>query len=144
MKKIILCLAFILAICLSAIARDQVTRNVSALPTKAQTTISQNFKAKVNHIKIDSKVLGGKEYDVILNDGTEVEFDKDGNWKEIDCGTNAVPSGLIPKAIQNYVSTNYKGQKIVQIEVDRSKYKVELLNGVDLEFDRSGRFLRVD
>lgn len=144
MKKLIT-----LLVCLSlgigiSCARDCVSRNVNDLPQKARTTLSSHFKASVSHIKIDSKMFGGKEYDVILNDGTEVEFDADGNWREIDCGTKAVPSKLILPAIAKYVKQNYPSGTIVKIEVDSRHYEVELNNGIDLKFSRDGKFVKVD
>lgn len=145
MKKLLSLILLVACVALPMAARDKVTRDVNVLPAAARTLINTHFgKTGVNHIKIDKKTFGGVEYDVILNNGTEIDFDSKGQWKEIDCGADAVPSALILKSISDYVAKNYKGQKIVKIEVDRSKYEVELLNGTDLEFDRSGKFLRVD
>lgn len=143
MKKILLMFAIIIA-SLSAYARDTYSRDASVLPAKAQTFIKSNFKKGINHIKIDSKTFGGKEYDVILNDGTEIDFDNDGAWKSIDCGNASVPASIVPKAISNYVKKNYKGKRIVEIEIDRNKYEIQLSNGMELEFDRAGNFLKVD
>lgn len=143
MKKFILLITLIIGIGCSMSAREYVTTNVSELPSKAQTFLKQNFKKGVNHIKVDKKSRSA-EYDVILNDGTEIEFDESGSWKSVECGVNAVPSSIIPKAISTYVSKNYKGQKIVEIEVERRGYEVKLGNGMDLKFDRAGNFIRVD
>lgn len=131
--------------CLPMAARDRVSRNVKDLPAAAQTMLSKYFGGeKVNHIKIDKPTFGSTEYDVVLNDGTEVEFDSKGNWKEIDCGMKAVPDALVLKPIREYVKSTFKGQKIVNIEKKSNKYDIELQDGTDLEFDRSGRFLRID
>ena len=62
----------------------------------------------------------------------------------MDCGNNAVPSSVVPKAISDYVSRNYKGQKIVELEINKNNYEVQLRNGLELKFDRSGRFLKAD
>lgn len=142
MKKLLLALA-ILVTSVAGFAQKY-TRDVNVLPAKAQTFIKNNFKKDINHIKVENKTFGKKEFDVILNNGTEIEFDHDGNWKSIDCGNSAVPSSVVPVQITNYVNQNYKGQKIVEIEIERNKYDVQLSNGLDLEFDRSGRFLRID
>ena len=98
----------------------------------------------LNHIKIDSNLFGGADYDVVLNDGTELDFDKDGELKEIDCGMREVPSGLLLKTICDYVSKNFSGRKIVSMDIDSRKYEIELSDGIELEFDRSGQFLRID
>ena len=145
MKKIIALMAIVMLAVGAACARDRVSRNVSDLPAAAQTMLTKYFpKTPVSHIKIDSEFLRGNDYDVVLVDGTEVDFDSKGNWKEIDCGRNAVPAGLILKPISDYVKANFKGQQIVQIQVERTHYDVELSSGLDLRFDRSGRFQRID
>lgn len=145
MKRTLFFLALLAVAVLPVIARDYVTRDVQQLPVAAQNTIKSYFKSKkVNHIKIDKKSFGATEYDVIFCDGMEVEFDSHGNWTEIHGGNKSVPEKLIMRPILEYVKNNFKGKKIVSIEVDRNKYELELSNGVELEFDRRGRFLKAD
>jgi len=145
MKKIVTTFLLLVMAVIPLMARDEVTTNVNVLPAAAQTMLKKYFpRTKVNHIKIDKKTFGGKEYDVVLTNGTEVEFDSEGNWKEVDCGINQVPDGLILKSILNYVKTNFKGAKIVGIEVEKNKYELKLSNGLEAEFDRAGNFRRVD
>lgn len=145
MKKIISILIVAFAFSMTLAARDVVTRNINVLPAQAVATLNKYFsKVKVNHIKIDKKTFGGADYDVVLTNGTEIEFDSDGNWKEIDCGMNKVPQGFVLPAIVNHVKKYYKGESIVAIEKDRNKYEVELTDGSELEFDRAGNFRRAD
>lgn len=145
MKKILIALLCMVIGLGAASARSNVSRDAKVLPAKAQTMLRTYFgKTAVNHIKIETKVLGEKEYDVILNNGTEIEFNHKGDWTSVDCGMSAVPSKLILPAIQKYVKANYPSAAIVQIDIDRNKYEVELNNGLDLEFSRDGRFLKVD
>lgn len=128
-----------------ASARDKVYRDASVLPANAQKILKQAFpKTPVSHIKVDSDLLGRSDYDVVLTDGSEIEFNKEGEWEEVDCGMKAVPSMFVLKSISSYVASNYKGARIVQIKKDRNKYEVELSTGIDLDFDRAGKFLRVD
>ena len=79
-----------------------------------------------------------------MHDGTEVDFNKDGEWKSIDRGQKAVPAALVLKPISDFVAANYAGAKIVDIEKDRNSYDITLANGIELKFDRSGKFLKVD
>lgn len=145
MKKLLVIMLAIIAGVTAASARGKVSRDVNDLPKEAQITLSRHFpKAGVSHIKIEKHTFGGTEYDVILVNGAEIEFDSEGKWTEIDCGHEAVPAELILKPIRNYVAKNYKGLKIVKISVERSKYEIELSNGRDLEFSRAGEFLRID
>ena len=142
MKKLLLIAAF----CLSAIglyAGKTVSYNDNVLPPNAKSTLSTYFNSKVNHIKIDKNMFGNvDEYEVILQNGTEVDFDGSGNLKEVDAGKNAVPSGLVLKEIKDYVKKNCGNKKIVQLEIKKNGYEIELVDGRDLEFDRSGKFIR--
>lgn len=145
MKKLMAILALVMMFVGPVSARDKVTRDVNVLPEGAKTMIQEYYpNIQVNHIKIDSKTFGGDDYDVILSNGVELDFDSEGRLQEIDCGINAVPDGLVLKPIREYVAKNFNGQKISSMEIKKSKYDIELMNGVDLEFDRTGKFLRVD
>ncbi len=145
MKKILFALAVAILSTVSLSARDVVSRNVKDLPIAAQSVVNDNFKSKVTLIKIDKGVMGVSEYEVILADGSEVTFDKGGNWKEVEMPAGKqVPDYFVPKTIKDYVSKNNKGQKIVGIEKERSSYEVKLNNGIEMKFDRAGNFLRYD
>ena len=68
-----------------------------------------------------------------------------GNWKEVEVSeSGSVPAKVIPAAILKYVKTNHKGLRVIGIEKKRSGYEVELSNGLDMEFDARGNFLRYD
>lgn len=145
MKKILMTLMIMLMGIVSIQARDYVTRDSSILPATARRTLKNNFpKIQINHIKVDTGVFGAKDYDVVLDNGIEVDFDRSGNWKEVDTGHRGVPDGLLPPAIKNYLKSNYRNAKVVKIEKDRNSYDLKLDSGLELEFDRTGRFLRID
>lgn len=142
MKKILLIMALIAGI-FSASARDNYTHDVNILPTAAQTEIKNNFKATVSHIKVEKDWGRVTEYDVVLTDGTEITFDRDGNWKDIEVRIGkSVPSVYVPSAIQTYVNQNQKKATIVGIEKNRSGYEVELSNGVEMKFNAEGKFVK--
>jgi hypothetical protein len=85
-----------------------------------------------------------KSYDVIFTNGDKVEFDKKGEWTNIDCEYSSVPSDVIPAAIHAYVNKNYPNAKVKQIEKDRKGYDVELTNGWDITFDKAFRVVDLD
>ncbi len=130
---------------LTAAAKGTYTTDAAVLPAAATSQLDTHFKGKkIHHIKVEKDIMGTKGYDVTLTDGTEIDFDSKGNLKEVDCGKDAkVPDTLIMKSIRDYVKTNYKGQKIVQYEVKRHGYEIELQNGVELEFNDAGAFTRI-
>lgn len=115
------------------------------LPPKVRQFLDQYYpNIALSKYEIKS-LLGKKQYEVKLNNGVEIDFDEDGNWKEIKDGAG-VPEVLVPAKIKTYVAQNYKGVKIESFNKndDGKKMKVDLLNGVDLEFDLQGNFLRID
>ena len=98
--------------------------SVNALPAKAQTLLNNHFNGqKVMLATIESGVVS-RSYDVVLKNGTKLEFDKRGNLTEIDCKQGIVPDQLIPQAITNYLKENYEGQSVRKIEINRKEYEV--------------------
>ncbi len=84
------------------------------------------------------------EYEVKLTDYVSLEFDPDGNWKQIKCRRSAVPDAIIPTLILSYVKENFPGSAVVQIERSKWGYELELDGELELEFDRNCNFVRID
>ena len=84
------------------------------------------------------------EYDVYLNDGTELDFDANNHWETIESRGKGVPAAFIPKAIATYVKSNYQNMSIVKIRKEHFGYEIELPNGLELSFDPQGRFMGMD
>lgn len=118
--------------------------NVNELPAKAQTLLSKHFKGqKVMLATIESGVVS-RSYDVVLRNGTKLEFDNKGNLTEIDCKQGIVPSQLIPQPIKNYLKENYRGEAVRKIELNKKEYEVELTNGIDLTFNKHFQLIDID
>lgn len=118
--------------------------SVNALPAKAQSLLNQHFNGqKVMLATIESGVIS-KSYDVVLKNGTKLEFDKKGNLTEIDCKQVTVPANLIPQAIKDYLKDNYAGQSVKKIEIKRNEYEIELSNGLDLTFNKHFQLIDID
>lgn len=118
--------------------------NMTQLPTTAQQTIKKYFGNKKVALAKQESGLFEKSYDVVFNNGERVEFDRKGNWTEIDCKASAVPAGLIPAKISQYVKTTYPGAKIVQIEKDDSQYEVKLSNRLEITFNKNFQVVDID
>ena len=73
--------------------------------------------------------------DMVEKDGGKVEFEGNGDWKEVKCKN--VPTAIVPKPIYNFLTKNYmkQGVTIVKIERDKRGYDVKLSSGMELEFD---------
>lgn len=144
-KKLIVAAIAILGISTAAMARDLYTRDASVLPQAAKMAVNDNFKAGVSMVKVDKNFGHIADYEVILTDGTEITFDRNGNWQNVEVALNGtIPSAFIPTEIANYVAQNQAGQKIVGIERERTGYDVELANGVDIRFNSEGKFIRFE
>lgn len=145
MKKLILLLSIVLLSVTSVMARDKVYRDASILPKQAQQTLKKAFPGtKVNRIKVDDNLLGRSDYEVVLDNGTEIEFTKNGEWKEVDCGHRAVPQTFIINPIKTFIKKNHKGSSVIKIDKDDKSYDIELNDGTELKFDRAGKFLKYD
>lgn len=144
MKKILLLLAVAVS-ALAVSARDEVSHDPSVLPEAAQTILKNNFKAKVSFVKIDRDFGRISDYEAILTDGSEVKFDREGNWEEVESSrTSQVPDYFVLAPIRSYLAENHKGARIVGIEKERNGYEVSLSDGIDIKFDKQGSFKKYD
>ena len=108
-----------------AFAGDVITQDTKQLPLTARNFINQYFsKPHISHIKIESEILQTKKYEVLLTDRTEIDFDKKGNWLEVDCKKSAVPEALIPVPVKEYVKANFPREIITKIDADVPAWKL--------------------
>lgn len=144
MKILMIAICCILSCNMAANAGNDKPISVNALPAKAQTLLSQHFNGqKVMLATIESGVVS-RSYDVVLQNGTKLEFDKKGNLTEIDCKQGKVPVKLIPQAIRNYLMENYPAQAVKKLEMNKNEYEVELANGLDLTFNKHFQLIDID
>lgn len=143
LHKIALALAMVAA--LTACEKETTSQDATNLPAKAQDLISQNFSSGISLVKTETNTFGKKEYDVILTDGSSISFNSSGEWEEIETPNNlAVPEGLVPTAIANYVRAKHAGTSIVGIDIEKKGFEVNLSNGVKIDFDKAGNFIKYD
>ena len=145
MKKIVFLFISLFAMNLVAWAGNDKPIQVSEMPKAAQLFIKNHFAdLSVAMAKVETDFLD-KNYDVVFTNGNKVEFDKKGNWTNVDCEHTQVPVAILPEAIRQYVAKNYPDAKVLKIEVtDRKGYDVELSNGFELEFDKRMNVIDVD
>ena len=145
MKKMMFLFVSLFVMNLAVFADDDKPIQVSKMPKEAQVFVQKHFaNLSVAVAKVENDLFG-KNYDIIFTNGDKVEFDKKGNWTNVDCEHTQVPVEIIPQAIQEYVTKNYPQAKVVKIEkTDRKGYDVDLSNGFDLEFDKKFRVVEID
>ena len=122
---------------------DAAAATAQGLPEAITAFIKQHFpNATIAGVEPDHD-HGGLEYDVYLNDGTQIDFDANNQWEKVE-SMKGVPAFFIPKAIASHVKGSYQNTVITKINKEYNGYEVELNNGVELRFDGSGRFMGMD
>jgi Protein of unknown function (DUF2874). len=117
---------------------------VSQLPTESQKFIQDFFKGIAVSYAIVDRDLFEKTYEVRFVNGTKVEFKRNGKWNKVDCQREAIPIGIIPIQIEEYVKNNHPGQSIVKIDKDRRDYEIDLSNGIEIKFNRRFQVIGYD
>ena len=127
MKKVLSILVLALVAVQLAFAGDVITRDAKQLPLTARNFINRYFTdPQISHIKIETGILGSKSYEVLLTDRTEIDFDSNGNWTDVDCKKAAVPEALIPVSVKEYVKTNFRRRSSPRLNADAAGWKLNL------------------
>lgn len=144
MKKLVFSILFMaFALSLDASTDGRIV-GFDRLPQNAQQIIIQHFsKDNVLMVEMDRDGLR-TEFEVRLKDGTEIDFDSDGNLKKIDCQDRRVPDALVPAEVLAYVNGSYPEAYITEWSRDDGRWKAELNNGLDLMFNRKYQFVGID
>ena len=89
MKKLIFLFVCVFSIQV-ALADNDKPINFTQLPQAAQKFVKQHFpKAKIAFVKMETELFD-KSYDVVFNNGDKLEFDKKGEWTEVNCTITTV------------------------------------------------------
>lgn len=128
---------------LSANAQKTVIKK-EALPANAQTFLKTHFGSKKPSYIFEDKEILSTEYKVQFDNKIEIEFDKKGNWKEVDGKNEKIPKSIVPKKIASYIKTNFPKEKVTKIEIGTFGYETKLSNGLELKFNLKGDFSKID
>lgn len=110
------------------------------LPQTAKEFISNNFANETVTSVVKEESGKNVSYDVVLNNGTTLEFNKAGEPTDIESQTK-LPDSVIPAGIQNYVRTNYATEVITAWELEGTNQDIELSNQLELRFDKDHNFV---
>ena len=128
---------------LSGLVHDKAVQP-DTLPDKVQSFIKTHFP--------DEKIAFSKEdrdflkitYEIILTDGTKLEFRRNGEWKEIDRHLTRLPDGILPQEITDKVAELYPDAFIIAAEADDRDTEVKLSTRVELKFDNDMNIIDID
>ena len=133
MKKI-----FVLLFLFSAfLMADDIYIMPEQLPQNALQFIQKYFP----NVNILYAEMDKKGYEVQLSNGVEVEFLRNGEFKEIEGNYVALPFEILPQSVANTVSITYPNTVITKIKRKWNFYEVKLNNMMELYIDANGQLL---
>ena len=56
----------------------------------------------------------------------------------------SVPEAVIPSNIMSYLKVKFPNNKVIKIEQERKKYEIKLDHGIEIEFDKNGKLIKID
>lgn len=143
MKRFLLLIAATLTFSAASAQDSKVTFN--DLPADAINFVRQHFL--VDHIASvwkDSD-YNDEEYTVIFRDGLEIEFNGNGDWKELKARHGKVPDHVVPEKILAHVSATFPFESIKEVSrnLTKKRYNAELTDDQELKFDENFNFIGV-
>lgn len=143
MKKIIASLAFSMLMVIAAKADDRPV-TFAQLPVAAQAFITEYYAADaISYATVDDDIIL-PDYTVVLVSGVRIQFENNGSLEKVEFKRQAVPDGLLPIQITDYVKAHYKDVTVQEYEVGRRSYEVRLSNGLELRFNRNFALVGID
>ena len=143
MKRFLLLIAATLTFSAASAQDSKVTFN--DLPADAINFVRQHFL--VDHIASVWKDTdyNDEEYTVIFRDGLEIEFNGNGDWKELKARHGKVPDHVVPEKILAHVSATFPFESIKEgsRNLTKKRYKAELTDDQELKFDENFNFIGV-
>ena len=143
MKRFLLLIAATLTFSAASAQDSKVTFN--DLPADAINFVRQHFL--VDHIASVWKDTdyNDEEYIVIFRDGLEIEFNGNGDWKELKARHGKVPDHVVPEKILAHVRATFPFESIKEVShnLTKKRYEAELTDDQELKFDENFNFIGV-
>lgn len=141
-KLLIIASSLVLSLTLSSCNKEEIISS-SKLPSEITTYISTHFPTHTV-LQVTKEIDGFiKTYEIILSESLSLEFNRKKEVTDID-GISQLPNSVIPEKIRTYVSTNFSDNYIIGWKLERNTQQIKLDNGLELEFNKKGDFLRID
>ena len=107
------------------------------LPQNALQFIQKYFP----NVSILYAEMDKKGYEVQLSNGVEIEFLRNGEFKEIEGNYVALPFEILPQSVANTVGKTYPNTVITKIKRKWNFYEVKLNNMMELYIDNNGTLI---
>lgn len=113
---------------------DEKKIDYSDMPGSAQSFVEQYFNGIDIQSVIREKDDGTTEYHVTLTNGTELEFNKSGDWTSIECHFSTLPDGILLPAISSDIRERHTDARIHGVDKELGGFVVEV-NADSTEWD---------
>ncbi len=138
MKKFFFAIIAIALLAGTAFADDNIEEiPLKKVPDLGLRMVKSYFPSNnvVKAVKNKSKDMKNRTC-VMLDNGSTIDFDKDGNWMIVDCRNSSVPMRMVPGKIQMYLSRSHPGADVVYMgrEIKNGDITLLLDNGTELHF----------
>lgn len=147
MRKTVLALVAALAIFTSCSSDDQNSNEAilsdAQIPAEIKAYVSLHFESNPISRAVKDSENNTLTYDIYLNGNIDLEFNEALDVIEIDSAIQ-LPNSVVPQSILDYVSANYPNSFITDWELEPNYQQVKLNNNLELEFEMSGDFIRID
>ena len=143
MKRILIALISLMAVVGISKADDRPIK-FEKLPAAAQKFVKTNFADNTVVFVTKDDDLLAPDYEVVLDNGTVLQFSSAGSLEKIEAFRTGVPQNLVPEKIKAYVSANYPDAVFKEYEVEKGKHEVKLSNGLELTFNSVFTLIEID
>ena len=135
-KQIIL-IASVMMLSVAALFAADMPIQANQLPKKAQDFIKFNFaNDQIVYAEQDRNSFKAE-----LQSGIEIDFDKNGDWTDVNSERTPLPTSFIPAAVMKAVEGKYKGVAVLEISKEYLSYKLKLGNNREVYVDNSGKIV---
>ena len=142
MKRFIMISAALFIYAAIALADDRPVK-FDQLPEAARTFLNANFPTENILIATKENDVFYPDYNVTLENGVHLEFYSNGALKTVE-SRGGVPDGLVPVQIVEFVKVRYPDARIIEYDVAKHHFDVELSNGIELKFNRNYNLMKID
>lgn len=134
-RKLLAFFPILLGVWMLSSCDDEKKIDFGDLPSEARSFIENYFPGADILSIVQEKEDGRKEYQVKLSDGTDMEFDEDGEWTNIECYFSPLPTGILPANVITKVEELHPEAYINGVEKELGGYVVEVTDADGIDWD---------
>lgn len=134
-RKLLAFFPILLGVWMLSSCDDEKKIDFGDLPSEARSFIENYFPSADVLSIVQEKEDGRKEYQVKLSNGTDMEFDEDGEWTNIECYFSPLPTGILPANVITKVEELHPEAYINGVEKELGGYVVEVTDAGGIDWD---------